>query len=86
MFLVSDYANDPHSPRTVQQGNGAISNQKPRTYDNQGMLPLGMAHSLSDRPSHQGALTSLYNSNFTNMSATSPSGYTNLCKSHYKWG
>ncbi|XP_060578910.1 hemicentin-1-like isoform X2 [Ruditapes philippinarum] len=30
-----NYTNDPHSPRTVQQGNGAIPSQKPRTYDNQ---------------------------------------------------
>ncbi|XP_045209510.2 hemicentin-1-like isoform X2 [Mercenaria mercenaria] len=30
-----NYTNDPHSPRTVQQGNGALPSQKPRTYDNQ---------------------------------------------------
>ncbi|KAL4228916.1 hypothetical protein ACF0H5_011957 [Mactra antiquata] len=29
------YNNDPHSPRTVQQGNGALPNQKPRNFDTQ---------------------------------------------------
>lgn len=86
LFCVSDYANDPHSPRTVQQGNGAIPSQKPRTYDNQGMLWLGMSLPPSDRTSIQGTLTRHNNSNYTNMSATSPFGYNNSRKSHYKWG
>lgn len=49
----------------MQQGNGALPNQKPRTYDNQGMTTLGVtAHGSR---SNQGTLTRSNNtSNFTN--------------------
>ncbi|XP_052804588.1 hemicentin-1-like isoform X2 [Mya arenaria] len=29
-----NYTGDPHSPRTVQQGNGAVPHQKPHSYEN----------------------------------------------------
>ena len=82
--FFSDYANDPHSPRTVQQSNGTIPNQKPRTYDNQGMLSIGTTQHVSDTSSWQGTLTRPNNfSTFTNMS--SMTGNTNLCKSYNQW-